>query len=141
MSVLINFIYLVSISFFILGLKYLSSPRTARRGNFLSMLAMFIAVVVTLFDKQIIDYTFIIAGIIVGGAIGTYAARKVAMTAMPQMVGIFNAFGGGASALVVLAQFLGHPHNIGVNTSVTIVLSLLIGVVTFTGSMAAFGKL
>jgi len=141
MNVLINIAYLISISCFVLGLKYLSSPRTARRGNRLSMLAMFIAVVVTLFDEQIIDYAYIIAGIIIGGAIGAYAAKKVKMNDMPQMVAIFNAFGGGASSMVVLAQFIRHPEMTGTETAVTIGVTLFIGTMTFTGSIAAFAKL
>jgi NAD(P) transhydrogenase subunit beta len=75
MNLLINISYLVSISLFIFGLKFLSSPRTARRGNLLSMLAMFIAVAVTLLDRQIIDFTYIVAGIIIGSFIGILAAR------------------------------------------------------------------
>ena len=141
MSLLINIFYLISISFFILGLKDLSSPKTARRGNLLSMLAMFIAVVVTLFDKQIVDYTYIIAGVIIGGAIGLVTAKKVKMTAMPQMVALFNAFGGIASALVVMAQFIRYPGQITVSGSVTTVLTMYIGMLTFTGSVLAFAKL
>ena len=97
--------YLISAIFFILGLKNLSSAKTARRGNILASIGMFIAIVVTLLDKQIVDFTFIIAGIIVGGTIGAIAARKVKMTDMPQMVAIFNGFGGGASTLVAMAEF------------------------------------
>ncbi|MFZ0390777.1 MAG: NAD(P)(+) transhydrogenase (Re/Si-specific) subunit beta [Calditrichia bacterium] len=141
MNSLINLIYLVSISFFILGLKYLGSPRTARRGNLLSMLAMFIAVVVTLFDQQIVDYSYIIAGILAGSIIGIYAAKKIKMTEMPQMVALFNAFGGGASALVVLAQFSGAPDLLSLNAAITTTLSLFIGVLTFSGSVIAFAKL
>jgi H+-translocating NAD(P) transhydrogenase subunit beta len=141
MSLLINIFYLISISFFILGLKDLSSPKTARRGNLFSMLAMFIAVVVTLFDKQIVDYTYIIAGVIIGGAIGLVTAKKVKMTAMPQMVALFNAFGGIASALVVLAQFIRYPEQITVSGSVTTNLTMYIGMLTFTGSVVAFAKL
>lgn len=141
MNIVINIFYLFSISFFIIGLKYLSSPRTARRGNLFSMLAMFIAVVVTLFDKHIIDYTYIIAGIIIGGLIGVITAKKVKMTAIPQMVAIFNAFGGGASALVVLAQFLRSPAQMDISSSVTTAVTMFIGTLTFTGSVMAFAKL
>ncbi len=94
-----NLAYLVSAVFFILGLKQLGSPRTARRGNLLAVIGMAIAILVTLLDQQIIDYTFIIVGIVVGSAIGAITARRVQMTSMPQMVAIFNGFGGGASAL------------------------------------------
>ena len=104
MTILINIAYLLSISLFIIGLKLLSSPKSARQGNQLSMLAMFIAVVITLLDRQILDYTYIIAGVVIGGLIGLVLAKKVQMTAMPQLVAIFNAFGGIASALVVISQ-------------------------------------
>ncbi|GAB4169786.1 MAG: NAD(P)(+) transhydrogenase (Re/Si-specific) subunit beta [Calditrichia bacterium] len=141
MSLVIDLIYLFSASLFIIGLKKLSSPKTARRGNQLSSLAMLIAIVVTLFDKQILDFTYIIAGLIIGGIIGLIAAQKVEMTAMPQMVALFNAFGGIASALVVMAQFYHNPvfPHVGVNLTVT--LSLLVGMITFTGSIVAFAKL
>ncbi len=138
--------YLVSAVFFIFGLKNLSSPKTARRGNRLAAMGMLLAIVVTLLDRQIVDFTFIIAGVIVGGAIGAVSAKKVQMTAMPQMVAIFNGFGGGASALVAMADYylkLGHGGEVHLvtNESVTLVLSLLIGTLTFTGSLVAFGKL
>ncbi len=140
MSPLISLAYLVSISLFILGLKYLSSPRTARRGNGLSMLGMLVAVVITLLDRRIVDYTWIIAGVVVGAAIGAVSARIVRMTAMPQMVAVFNAFGGGASALVVLSQFLA-GGGLSLSGSITTMLSLYIGMLTFTGSILAFAKL
>jgi len=141
MTIIINIAYLLSISLFIFGLKFLSSPKTARRGNLLSMLAMFIAVVITLLDRQILDFSYIIAGILIGGLIGTLTAKKVQMTAMPQMVAIFNAFGGIASALVVLSQFLRFPQNIDLGSGITIPLTTFIGMLTFTGSLMAFAKL
>lgn len=141
MRILIDIIYLISISLFIFGLKYLASPRTARKGNFLSMLGMFIAIVVTLLDKQILDYTYIIAGIIIGGTIGFISAKKVQMTAMPQLVALFNAFGGIASALVVLAQFYHNPSITSLEIKITLALGLVVGVITFTGSVIAFAKL
>ncbi len=142
--------YLVSAVFFIFGLKNLSSPKTARRGNRLAAIGMLIAIVVTLLDRQIVDFTFIIAGVIVGGAIGLVTAKKVQMTAMPQMVAIFNGFGGGASSLVAMAEYYrvvgagameAGSSAMAPNVGVTLVLSLLIGTVTFTGSLIAFGKL
>jgi len=141
MTILINISYLISISLFIIGLKYLSSPKTARKGNLLSMLAMLIAVIVTLLDRQIIGYSYIIAGLVIGGLIGVLAAKKVQMTAMPQMVAIFNAFGGIASALVVMAQYLRFPDQIDLNNALTIPITLFIGMMTFTGSVMAFAKL
>jgi NAD(P) transhydrogenase subunit beta len=141
MVALVNLGYLVSISLFVLGLKLLSSPRTARRGNFLSSAGMLIAVVGTLLEREIVDFRFIIAGLVIGGFLGVLAAYRVKMTSMPQMVGLLNAFGGGASALVALAQFLGHP---GIKEAVfqaTIAITLFIGMITFTGSVLAFAKL
>lgn len=144
MNVITNFAYLIAAVFFILGLKLLSSPKTARRGNLFGALGMLIAVVVTLTNKGILDYTYIIIGLIVGGAIGMILAKKVQMTDMPQMVGMLNGLGGGASGLVAYSEYL--RINAGtvtgtVDALVALVLSLLIGSVTFTGSMIAFAKL
>jgi NAD(P) transhydrogenase subunit beta len=143
--------YLVSAVFFIFGLKNLSSAKTARRGNRLAAIGMLIAIVVTLLDREIVDFTFIIAGLIVGGAIGAISSKKVQMTAMPQMVAVFNGFGGGASTLVALAEYyrvtgrelpgLDDVTGLAPDVSVTLVLSLLIGTITFTGSLVAFAKL
>ncbi len=141
MAVLKDVLYLAAASLFILGIKRLSSPRTARLGNFLAMLGMFIAVVVTLFDKQILDFSFIIAGVVVGGLIGAAAARRIEITAVPQMVALLNSFGGGASALVAFAQYLRQPANPDAFFLVTVIASILIGTLTFTGSVIAFGKL
>ncbi len=140
MSTLIRLAYLVSITLFILGLKYLSSPRTARRGNLLSMMGMLVAIVITLLDRQIVHYSWIVAGMIVGAAVGVIVGRTVKMTAMPQMVALFNAFGGGASALVVLTEFLRRPVPEPAQ-AVTSALGMFIGVLTFTGSLIAFAKL
>ena len=104
MTVITHFAYLLAAVFFILGLKLLSSPETARRGNMLGALGMLIAVIVTLTNKGILDYGFIIAGLIIGGLIGAVLARKVQMTAMPQMVGMLNGLGGGASSLVAYSE-------------------------------------
>jgi NAD(P) transhydrogenase subunit beta len=101
MTIVVDLCYLVSTSLFNSGLRLLSSPRTARRGNLLSMLGMFIAVVITLLDKQIIDYKYIIAGIIIGGLIGACSALKVKMTAMPQMVALVIPVGGADMRVVV----------------------------------------
>lgn len=141
MGTITDIAYLASASLFIFGIKKLSSPRTARQGNLLAMLAMLIAVVVTLLDRQIVDYTFIIAGIVIGSLIGAAAARKVEMTAMPQLVALFNAFGGGASALVALAQYLGKSASPDTVFLTSVVVSILIGNLTFFGSLVAFAKL
>ena len=133
--------YLVAAALFIFGIKKLGSPKTARNGNLLAMLGMLIAVVVTLLDRQIMDFTFIIAGVVIGSLIGVIAAKKVQMTAMPQMVALFNAFGGGASALVALAQFFRIPGSADAVLVTTIFISIVIGNVTFFGSVIAFAKL
>ena len=97
---IIGFSYVVSATLFILGLKLLGSPATARKGNALSAIGMLIAVVVTLLDQGIVDFRYIAIAITVGGLIGLWAARSVAMTSMPEMVALLNGFGGVASLLV-----------------------------------------
>ncbi|MFC2084796.1 NAD(P)(+) transhydrogenase (Re/Si-specific) subunit beta [Bacteroidota bacterium] len=144
MQIISYLIYLIASVLFIFGIKKLGSPKTARQGNLLSSFGMFLAVVVTLLDQRILTYEFIIVGLIVGGAIGSIMALKVPMTGMPQMVGLLNGFGGGASALVAFAEYfnlLRVNPSLEISTSVTIVLSVLIGAITFTGSLIAFGKL
>jgi len=141
MNVLANLGYLVSISLFVIGLKLLSSPRTARRGNRLSSVGMLIAVVATLVEREIVDFKLIIVGLVIGGFLGVLAAVRVKMTAMPQMVGLLNASGGGASALVALAQFLDNPGVVDTVFQATIAITLWIGMITFTGSVLAFAKL
>ena len=93
MNFLADLAYLLSAFLFVAGLKQLSSPATARKGNFMASVAMLIAIVVTLVEVQVLEWTWIIVGIILGSLIGAVAARKVKMTAMPEMVGIFNGFG------------------------------------------------
>lgn len=139
----IQLIYLFATGLFIIGLKRLGSPATARSGNQLAALGMFIGIIVTLFDQNILSYEYIIAGILVGSAIGAFAAKKVEMTAMPEMVAIFNGFGGGASALVAWGEFsrVADVTTLATQDLVTIGLSILIGSITFTGSFIAFGKL
>ena len=144
MEIVLYLVYLVASVLFILGIKKLSSPKTARRGNQLSAAGMLLAIVVTLFDQNILTYEYIILGLVVGSAIGAVMAIKVQMTGMPQMVGILNGFGGGASALVAFAEYdkiLVGSGNFEIATTTTIILSILIGSVTFTGSLIAFGKL
>ena len=140
MQIIIYLVYLIASVLFILGIKRLGSPKTARQGNMLSSLGMFLAIVITLFDQQILTYEYIIVGVVVGSAIGAFMAIKVEMTGMPQMVGILNGFGGGASTLVALSEYY-KGETTDVSILVTLVLSVLIGAVTFTGSFIAFGKL
>lgn len=138
----IQLIYLVATGFFIVGIKRLGSPATARSGNQLAATGMLIGIVVTMFDREIFSFEFIIAGIIIGALLGAIAAKKVQMTAMPEMVAVFNGFGGGASALVAWGEFARvEPALIPADGLVTTGLSILIGSITFTGSFIAFGKL
>ncbi len=141
---LVNIAYLISAVLFIFALKGLSHPRTAVRGNLLGALGMLIAIVVTLMDKSIVSYELIILGFVLGAVIGTVSALKVPMTSMPQMVAIFNGFGGGASALVAVLAFveaLEIGKVMGTQETVATVASGIIGSVTFWGSMVAFAKL
>jgi len=138
--------YLIAAVLFIVGIKLLGKTPTARSGNALSTVAMLIAIAATLLDQQILDYTEIAITILVASSIGVYAARKVAMTAMPEMIALLNGFGGLASALVSTSEYWrltqetagGSIHSA---TGVGMALSILIGAVTFSGSMVAFGKL
>ena len=142
--VLINLAYLVAGVLFIFGLKGLTHPRTAVRGNRLGALAMFVAVVATLLKSEM-SYGMILAGIVIGSGIGALLAKKIEMTAMPQLVAIFNGFGGGASVLVAGAELLKRAASTGGDTKsitlVAIAVSGLIGAVTFWGSLIAFAKL
>ncbi len=138
MDILIQFAYVISGGLFIFGLKQLGSPATARRGNMISSSGMLLAIVAALLDQGIVDYQWIVIGIVVGGAVGAAAARMVQMTSMPEMVALFNGFGGMASLLVGWAAL---SPEAGTFTLVTIILSILIGGMTFTGSLIAYGKL
>tara|TARA_B110000438_G_scaffold57831_1_gene57840 strand:- start:3317 stop:4687 length:1371 start_codon:yes stop_codon:yes gene_type:complete len=135
-----NISYVLASVLFILGIKKLSHPKTARNGNFLAAVGMFIAIAATLIAYEQLDYQIIAVGVVIGAVIGVLFATKVEMTQMPQMVAIFNGFGGGASALVAAAEFL-NTGEITSFTLTTIVLSIFIGTLTFTGSFIAFGKL
>ena len=136
--------YLLAASLFIFGLKRLSSPATARSGNRLAAVGMLLAIVATLVFNEILSWQMIIIGMVVGSGIGAVFARTVSMTAMPEMVALLNGFGGGASALVASAEygrFLAEGSQIPVDIGVSIQLSVLIGSLTFSGSLIAFGKL
>ncbi|HEB51125.1 MAG TPA: NAD(P)(+) transhydrogenase (Re/Si-specific) subunit beta [Desulfobulbus sp.] len=135
----INFVYVISAALFIFGLKMLSSPATARRGNLVSALGMLLAIVVTLL-AQGLDYKWIILGMGVGTVIGLVAAYRVEMTAMPEMVALFNGFGGIASLLLAWSEYHQYPE-MSVFIATVAFLSAFIGGVTFTGSMVAYGKL
>ena len=142
----INIYYLLAAVLFIFGLKGLTHPRTAVRGNLLAALGMLLAIVVTLLDQRIISYEVIAIGIGVGTVTGVAMALRAPMTAMPQVVAIFNGFGGGASALAVgaaLEEALkgGFVESIDLQFSISVVIAGLIGGVSLTGSAVAFAKL
>jgi NAD/NADP transhydrogenase beta subunit len=148
MNSLINIVYLVAAVLFILDLKMLAHPRTAVRGNQLGALGMLLAIVATLVSGRW-DWTYIILGIAIGSVIGAVSALKVKMTSMPEMVGLFNGFGGGASVLVAGSALIATFSAVNSGTAadgdmqmkVATVLSGIIGSVTFFGSYVAFGKL
>ncbi len=144
MSDFIPLLYLLSAVMFIVGLKRLSSPATARSGNTVASVGMLIAIVVTLGAGGIVDFRWIVVGLLIGSGVGAVMARRVQMTGMPQMVALLNGFGGGASAFVAASEFLrsnATPGAIPVNVGVSMQLSVLIGALTFSGSLIAFGKL
>ena len=160
MQTVIDLAYLVAASLFILGLKRLTSPATARGGNQLAAIGMLVAVIATLFLHRILTPVEMLLGLVIGSAIGVVLARRIQMTAMPEMVAALNGFGGLASALVAgaeiarlitpddglmaLAATAVQDTGVGVmhvSDAVTIALSILIGAVTFSGSFIAFGKL
>jgi NAD(P) transhydrogenase subunit beta len=161
---IVSFVYLVAGILFILGIKGLTKPKTAVRGNTLSALGMLIAVVVTLLDSSIVNFSFIIAGVVVGGIVGATMALRIQMTSMPQMVALLNGFGGGASLTIALAEYYSKlsqaPASFadiltpvvtsasafgqgaeGTIALLSIGLTVLIGAVTLTGSFVAFAKL
>jgi NAD(P) transhydrogenase subunit beta len=133
--------YIVAFSFFIFGLHELTHPRTARRGNMIAATGMAIAIVATLIKKEVGDYGLIALGIAIGTAIGVPAARSVKMTAMPQMVALFNGVGGGAVALISWAEFRSAGGAIALKHLIPILFASIIGSISFWGSNIAFGKL
>jgi H+-translocating NAD(P) transhydrogenase subunit beta len=141
---LTQILYLISATFFIIGLKRLGSPATARQGNLISLVGMILAILVTLADRAIISYWVILAGVVVGTTLGLGQAYAVKMTAMPQMVALLNGWGGAASMIVSAAEFL-RAYEAGVliptPTGVVMQAGLFIGSVTLTGSLVAFAKL
>ncbi len=139
---MIEILYLLCAVAFIVGLRRLNGPRTARSGNLLAAIGMLGAVVITLIREDILNWGLVLAGLAVGTAVGAWAAVRVQMTAMPQMVAAFNGFGGIASAFVAAETVVtGGLHGLRPEISITILISTVIGAVTFTGSFIAFGKL
>ncbi len=140
----LNIAYLIAAIFFILGLKRLSSPATARSGNQVAAVGMAIAVVATLFDQNVLNPWYILVGVIIGGGVGFVLARGVQMTAMPQMVALFNGMGGGAAALTSTSEFLklvNAGEAISYDVAITTILGVVIGSISLSGSVVALGKL
>ncbi|QSV63710.1 MAG: NAD(P)(+) transhydrogenase (Re/Si-specific) subunit beta [Dolichospermum sp. DL01] len=140
----IQLTYLVAASLFILGLKKLGSPASARNGNLIAAVGMLLAIVATMLDQQVLNYEMILVGLAIGSVIGTVIAYKVQMTEMPQMVGLLNGLGGASSALIAVAEFwrlLDSSQPIPLDVNISMLLDVLIGGVTLTGSFLAFAKL
>ena len=136
-----NALYVLSSVLFILGIKRLSHPKTARSGNFIASMGMLIAIITTLIANSNISLELVGLGILIGSIIGAFFAIRVEMTQMPQMVAIFNGFGGIASALIASAEYLNPDGILSTFSLSTISLSVFVGTLTFTGSFIAFGKL
>ena len=149
MDNIINFGYLVAITFFVMGIKKLGRVKTAKQGNTLAAWGMFFAIVLTVVNMSIVTWDQVIGFVFAGAAIGVYASRTVAMTGMPQLVALFNGFGGLASALVAVSYFFQNFSNPtsavvdlgGSGSMVVVFITILIGAVTLTGSYIAFAKL
>ena len=139
MQTWIDIAYLLAAVCFILGLRYLSSPKTARRGNLVAAVGMGIALVAT--AVQLADFTFVVIGIVIGSVVGVAGARLVKMTAIPQMVALFNGVGGGAAALIATADYLDAAGGQGPAILIPVVFSAVVGAISFAGSMIAFLKL
>jgi H+-translocating NAD(P) transhydrogenase subunit beta len=149
---LLTISYLIGSISFIIGLRMLSHPDTARRGNLYAAIGMTLAIFATIFlytdatGNHLGNYTWIFGGLLIGTIVGTIAAKRVQMTAMPQMVSLFNGMGGACAAIISIIEFNHMTHaglalNENVGQSLTILAGLVIGTVSFTGSMIAFGKL
>lgn len=139
-DLVINFTYVLAAILFILGLKFLGHPSSARKGNALSGAAMLLAIVVTLLDRSIVSFEWILLAMFAGSIVGIFAARLVAMTAMPEMVSLFNGIGGLASLFVAWST-LEKGNNLSQFVLIATMLALLIGGVTFSGSIVAWAKL
>ena len=135
--------YLVAVILFIIGLMRMSSPKTARVGNLLSAVGMLIAIVATVLQQEVLNYTMVLVGLAIGAIVGGVTARMIKMIQMPQWVGMYNGLGGLASLLIGIAEFF-RLSNIDAFTtidSVTIVITILIGSITLAGSLIAYAKL
>ncbi len=136
----VNLLYIVGFGLFIVGLRMVRGPRTAVRGNQVAAVGMGVALVATLLDPRIGDWILIVVGVAIGTAIGIPSARSVKMTAMPQMVALFNGVGGGAVALISLVEYR-EGHDIPLEALIPILFAAIIGSISFWGSIVAFAKL
>jgi H+-translocating NAD(P) transhydrogenase subunit beta len=137
----INLLYIVAFTFFITGLRMLRGPRTAVRGNQIAAVGMAVAVIATLLNEEIGDWVLIVVGVVIGTAVGVPAARSVKMTAMPQMVALFNGVGGGAVALISIVEFRTSGGDLELRSLIPILFAAIIGSISFWGSNIAFLKL
>ena len=143
---IIDFLYLISIVFFIVGLKKLSHPDSAKKGNMIAGIGMGLAIVITIFypmENESNNYLWIVGGLILGGTIGYIAAKKIKMTSMPEMVSLFNGLGGACSMLIAAVEFYNLPAGTAMMSTqvLTIIFALFVGSIAFTGSIVAWGKL
>jgi NAD(P) transhydrogenase subunit beta len=143
---MIDFLYIIASVFFIYGLKMLGNQKTARKGNLISSIGMLIAIIAALLSATIVHWEYIAIAIVLGSIVGIVASQKVAMTSIPQMVALFNGFGGIASLFVGWAEFQKFVYDGSIESQsvfilVVISLAILVGAVTFTGSLVAYGKL
>src|SRR5438477_3191036 len=138
---LIQLLYIVAFTLFIVGLRNLRGPRTAVRGNQIAAVGMGVAVVATLLNRAVGDWILIVVGVVIGTAVGVPAARSVKMTAMPQMVALFNGVGGGAVALISWAEYRHFGNSLGSKHLIPTLFAAIVGSVSFWGSNIAFGKL
>src|SRR5271170_3339986 len=136
-------IYLVATLLFVFGLKGLSSPKTALRGNTFAMSGMALAIVTTLFNPEVKTYGWILGGLVGGALVGTLVARKIQMTAMPQLVAALHSFVGLSAVLVSIGTYFSHREagELSAVLLTELAIGSLIGAITFTGSLIAFGKL
>jgi NAD(P) transhydrogenase subunit beta len=145
LNIITQITYLLASILFIIGIKKLGKTATARQGNTYSAIGMLLAIAITLLDQEVLSFTEIFATIILGAAIGLYVAKKVEMTQMPEMVALFNGFGGIASVFVAFSEYwkvaIQQGSALDGIVSSTIVLSIIIGAITLTGSLVAYGKL
>jgi NAD(P) transhydrogenase subunit beta len=140
MNAFFSLIYIIASVMFIVGLKQMSHPKTAVRGNMLGAVGMFLAIVAAAFDRSIGGYVYIVLGLVAGTIVGYFLAQRVQMTGMPQLVGLLNGLGGGASVLVAWADLLLHDNQ-PIDALIAIGITGLIGAVTLTGSLIAYAKL